>query len=76
LLKLGWFSTGRDKAASNLLQTVNTAIKRGEIEAETSFVFSSRGGGESADPTGTLSLHITLPLPSERGALKGGELDQ
>ena len=47
--KLGWFSTGRDKAARDLLEAVQKCIRRGEIEAEIIFVFSNRGRGESAE---------------------------
>jgi phosphoribosylglycinamide formyltransferase-1 len=45
--KIGWFSTGRDQAAIDLLKTVQEAIRRGEIDAEIKFVFSNRGIGES-----------------------------
>lgn len=47
--KLGWFSTGRDKAARDLLEAVQKCIRRGEIEAEIAFVFSNRGRGESEE---------------------------
>ncbi len=49
MYKLGWFSTGRDKAARDLLQVVNSSIKQGEIEAEIAFVFSNREPGESEE---------------------------
>jgi phosphoribosylglycinamide formyltransferase-1 len=48
LYQLGWFSTGRDKAARDLLRAVKESIARGEVEAEIAFVFSSREPGESA----------------------------
>ena len=44
---MGWFSTGRDKAARDLLQTVKSSLKLGEIQAEIAFVFSNREHGES-----------------------------
>ena len=47
--QVGWFSTGRDKAARDLLQVVNNSLKRGEIKAEIAFVFSNREPGESED---------------------------
>ena len=47
--KLGWFSTGRDKAARDLLTVANSSIKRGEIEAEIAFVFCTREPGESEE---------------------------
>ncbi len=49
MYQLGWFSTGRDKAARDLLQVVNNSVKRGEIEAEIAFVFSNREPGESEE---------------------------
>ena len=49
MYQLGWFSTGRDKAARDLLEAVNSSIKRGEIKAEIAFVFSNREPGESEE---------------------------
>jgi len=49
MYQLGWFSTGRDKAARDLLQTVQNQIKQGKIQAEIGFVFCSREPGESAE---------------------------
>jgi len=49
MYQLGWFSTGRDKAARDLLQVVNSSIKQGEIKAEITFVFSNRQPGESQE---------------------------
>lgn len=49
MLKIGWFSTGRDKAARDLLIAVQDSIRRGEIKAELSFVFSNRALGESKE---------------------------
>ena len=49
MYRLGWFSTGRDKAARDLLQVVNSSIKQGEIKAEIVFVFSNREPGESEE---------------------------
>ncbi len=47
--QIGWFSTGRDEAARDLLTAVNSSIKRGEIEAEIAFVSCSREPGESEE---------------------------
>jgi len=47
MYQLGWFSTGRDKAAGDLLEAVRSQITLGEIEAEIVFVFCSREPGES-----------------------------
>ena len=49
MYQLGWFSTGRDKAARDLLTAVNNSIKQGEINAEIAFVFSNREPDESEE---------------------------
>jgi phosphoribosylglycinamide formyltransferase-1 len=49
LYQLGWFSTGRDKAARDLLRTVRDSIGLGEIKAEIAFVFSNREVGEAVE---------------------------
>jgi phosphoribosylglycinamide formyltransferase-1 len=46
-LNIGWFSTGRDKAARQLLQTVQEAIRSGHSDGEISFVVSNREPGET-----------------------------
>ena len=64
LYQLGWFSTGRDKAARDLLATVNSSIRLGEIKAEIAFIFCSREPGESEESDLFLKLvedeHIPL----------------
>jgi phosphoribosylglycinamide formyltransferase-1 len=47
MYRLGWFSTGRDKAARDLLRAVQENIENEEIKAEIQFVFSNREPGES-----------------------------
>jgi phosphoribosylglycinamide formyltransferase-1 len=49
MYKLGWFSTGRDKAARDLLTVVQRSIALGEIRAEIAFVFCNREPGESKE---------------------------
>ena len=49
MYEIGWFSTGRDKAARDLLATVQNSIKQGEIKAKIAFVFSNREPSESRD---------------------------
>jgi len=51
VFRIGWFSTGRDKAARDLLKTIYEAIAEGEIKADISFVFCNRvpGEGEESD---------------------------
>jgi phosphoribosylglycinamide formyltransferase 1 len=49
MLRIGWFSTGRDKAACQLLEAAWQAIQRGELRARIAFVFSNRERGESPE---------------------------
>ena len=49
LLNIGWFSTGRDEAARQLLQAVQESIQAGEIEGKINFVFSNRERGEARE---------------------------
>jgi phosphoribosylglycinamide formyltransferase-1 len=49
LLKIGWFSTGRDEAAQQLLQAVQDKSQRGDINGKISFVFSNRELGEAKE---------------------------
>ena len=63
MYKLGWFSTGRDKAARGLLTAVNSSIKLGELEAEIAFVFSNREPGESEESDLFLKLAEDYHIP-------------
>ena len=63
LYQLGWFSTGRDKAARDLLKVVNSSIKQGELEAEIVFVFSNREPGESKESDLFLKLVENYRIP-------------
>jgi len=63
MYKLGWFSTGRDKAARDLLAAVNSSIKLGEIKAEIAFVFCSREPGESEESDLFLKLVEDYHIP-------------
>jgi len=48
--KIGWFSTGRDKAARELLKVVSDSIKQGRLpNLQISFVFSNRTKGEARE---------------------------
>ncbi|HID94755.1 MAG TPA: phosphoglycerate transporter [Candidatus Latescibacteria bacterium] len=47
--EIGWFSTGRDEAARDLLQAVYERIEDGTIKAEMAFVFSNRERGEDRE---------------------------
>jgi len=59
----GWFSTGRDKAARELLETSYSSLKKGETEAEIAFVFCNREPGESVDSDLFLKLVDSFHIP-------------
>lgn len=63
MYQLGWFSTGRDKAARDLLQVVNNNTKLGKIRAEIAFVFCNREPGESVESDSFLKLVSDYHLP-------------
>jgi folate-dependent phosphoribosylglycinamide formyltransferase PurN len=47
VLRIGWFSSGRDEAACQLLEAAWQAIQSGEVKARIVFVFSNRERGEN-----------------------------
>jgi phosphoribosylglycinamide formyltransferase-1 len=49
MLDIGWFSSGRDQAAIDLLKVVSDAIKNESIEGRISFVFVTREKGEKPE---------------------------
>lgn len=49
MLEFGWFSSGRDQAAIELLKVVLEAIDKGKINGSVSFVFVSRDKGEKPE---------------------------
>ena len=63
IYQLGWFSTGRDRAARDLLEAVHNSIQQGEIKAEIAFVFSSREPGESPESDLFLKLVRSYHIP-------------
>jgi len=63
MYKIGWFSTGRDKAACDLLTTVYRSIKRGQINAEILFVFSNREQGEDRESDAFFRLVRRYRIP-------------
>lgn len=63
MLSLGWFSTGRDEAARQLLQVVYQAIHSGDIEAKIDFVFCSRKPGESVQSDLFFQLVKSYSIP-------------
>jgi phosphoribosylglycinamide formyltransferase-1 len=63
LVKFGWFSTGRDSAARELLETVFKGIKSGDLKGEISFVFCSRERGESEESDYFIDLVKEFKIP-------------
>jgi folate-dependent phosphoribosylglycinamide formyltransferase PurN len=79
MYQLGWFSTGRDKAARDLLSVVQQSLSQGEIEGEINFVFSNRELGESRESDLFFQLVSSYHLPliclsSKQFKNKRGEL--
>lgn len=63
MLKLGWFSTGRDQAARDLLTAVKDSIQQAEIKAELAFVFCSREPGEAEESDLFIKLVENYHIP-------------
>lgn len=63
MYKIGWFSTGRDEAARDLLTTVVNKIEDGTIKGEISFVFCNRNRGEYPQSDMFLDLVETYRIP-------------
>ena len=61
--RIGWFSTGRDEAARDLLQAVWRSIEEGEIKAEICFVFSNREPGEATESDSFFKLVHSYQIP-------------
>lgn len=49
VLNIGWFSTGRDQTARQLLQTIQDSIRRRDINGQISFVFRNREPGQTKE---------------------------
>lgn len=64
MLKIGWWSTGKDEAAQDLLVEACFAIDKGEIfPAEISYVFCNRELGENNDSDKFLDLVLRSGIP-------------
>jgi phosphoribosylglycinamide formyltransferase-1 len=61
--KIGWFSSGRDEAASELLTVVWDSIQKGFINAEFDFVFSNRERGQNAESDKFFELVDSYGIP-------------
>ena len=77
MLNIGWFSTGRDEAARQLLQAVQDKSHRGDINGKISFVFSNREPGEAKESDLFFKLvqsyNIPLVYLSHKKFKTGGE---
>lgn len=63
MFKIGWFSTGRDAAARDLLKVAQDSIERGELKARIEFVFSNREPGESTESDLFFALARSYSIP-------------
>jgi len=63
MLKIGWFSTGRDEAARQLLQAVQYKSHRDDINGKISFVFSNREPGEAEESDVFFELVRSYNIP-------------
>ena len=61
--RIGWFSTGRDEAAREILANVQEAISDGHIPAKIVYVFSNRALHEAAESDAFLELVRMLGIP-------------
>lgn len=62
-MRIGWFSTGRDEAARELLTTALNSIRSGELNLEIAFVFCNRELGESEQSDKFIELVKSEGLP-------------
>ncbi|UCG70665.1 MAG: formyl transferase [Thermoplasmata archaeon] len=63
VFKIGWFSSGRDEAARELLNVVWDSIQRDFIHAEFDFVFSNRERGQDAESDAFFDLVESYGIP-------------
>ena len=63
MYRIGWFSTGRDEAARDLLTAAVEAIQKGEIKAKIDFIFCSREPGESPESDSFIKQVRSYGLP-------------
>ena len=63
MLNIGWFSTGRDEAARQLLQSVQDKIQKGDIDGKINFVFSNREPGEANESDLFFKLVRSYDIP-------------
>jgi phosphoribosylglycinamide formyltransferase 1 len=64
-LKMGWFSTGRDEAARNLLKVVHDDLKASGAPATIDWIFCHREPGDGPDNEESLQRKLFLDLAAE-----------
>jgi phosphoribosylglycinamide formyltransferase-1 len=62
-LRLGWFSTGRDRAALDLFEIIYGAIADGTIDAEMAFCFTNRDNGEATESDEFIATALGHGIP-------------
>jgi phosphoribosylglycinamide formyltransferase-1 len=63
VFRIGWFSTGRDEAARELLKIVVEHISKGTIPAEIRYVFCNRERGEFLESDRFIQFVEALKIP-------------
>ena len=63
-MRVGWFSTGRDQAASNLLSDVVARAQQDDVPLEIGAVFCDREHGEAPESDRFLDLVERLGIPA------------
>jgi len=64
--RIGWFSTGRDEAARELLTAAYNAVQDGTIPGELAFVFCNREPGEAEESDRFMDLVARYGIPIVR----------
>lgn len=67
MLKIGWFSTGRDEAARNLLKTVYDDLREGSIPARLEWIFCHREPGDGPVNEEARQRRLFFDLAAELG---------
>ena len=62
MFEIGWFSSGRDEAAGDLLRVVYHEIQNGSIQGRISFVFVTRDRGEKPESDEFIALAESFGL--------------
>ena len=62
MFEIGWFSSGRDEAAGDLLRVVFHEIQKGSIAGQISFVFVTRDRGEKPESDEFIALAESFGL--------------